>query len=104
MKKLLVPTFLVLLVALAGSCKKSCYQCDQYCSYCELKSDSSVVYKICTNKFADHHRIDSIENTFSDTTFLCNILNNSVEVCDGPNAIAQGITYYEKEDYFCTPK
>ena len=94
----------LLLVISVGSCKKACYQCDQYCAYCALKSDSSIVYKVCTNKFADHYRVDSIENSFPDSTYICNILKNSKEVCDGSNSISQAVSYYEKEDYFCSPK
>jgi hypothetical protein len=94
---------LLLLVITVGSCKKSCYQCNQYCSYCELKSDSSIVVKTCTKDFADHGRIDSIENA-TPNTYICNTLNNSTEVCDGPNAVSQAITYYEEEDYFCSPE
>ena len=95
--------FFVLVLGSATSCKKSCYQCNQYCSYCVNRSDSSIVYKICTNKFGDHLRIDSIEATFPDSLYICNTLNNSTNICDGPNRIDQAITYYEEEDYFCSP-
>ena len=95
--------FLVLLVAYASSCKKVCYQCNQYCAYCALKSDSSIIYQVCTNKFGDHQRIDSILAAF-DTAWICNLQSNQVAVCDGKNNIDQAVTYYEKENYFCTPQ
>ena len=103
MKSLLSLFLFFLLLGMVGSCKKSCYQCNQYCAYCVNRSDSSIRYKVCTNKFGDHPRIDSIENSFPDSVYICNILNNSVNVCDGPNAINTAVTYYEEEDYFCTP-
>ena len=96
--------FFFLLVTSATSCKKVCYKCTQYCAYCALKSDSSIIYKVCTNKYADHLKIDSIQGAFPDSVYICNILNKQVDVCDGKNAIAQGTAYYEKEDYFCTPE
>ena len=95
---------IVLLLGSANSCKKVCYTCNQYCAYCALKRDSSIVYKVCTDRFSDHLRIDSIENSFPDSLYICNILNNSTDVCDGQNSIAQAVVYYEKEDYFCVPK
>ena len=94
----------LLLLFSATSCKKVCYQCNQYCAYCQLKSDSSIIYQVCTNKFGDHNRIDSIEAAFGDTTWVCNLQSNQVNVCDGKNNIDQGITYYEQENYFCTPQ
>jgi len=102
------PFFLILmflLLGLANSCKKACYSCNQYCAYCEKRTDSTIIYKFCTSNssISGKLRIDSIENTFPDSLFRCNILQNSQEVCDGQDKIAQSITYYEKEDYFCTP-
>jgi len=102
MKYLFFPFLFLLLVVSATSCKKVCYDCTQYCAYCALKSDTSIIYKVCTSKYADRLRVDSIESSFPDSLYICNILNKQVEVCDGKNAIDQAITYYEQEDYFCT--
>ena len=104
MRTFFVGLFLFLVLVSANSCKKVCYECTQYCAYCALKSDTSIIYKVCTDKYSQHLRIDSIESSFPDSTYVCNILNHQVEVCDGQNSIAQGIAYYEQEDYFCSPK
>ena len=88
----------------AGSCKKVCYSCRQYCAYCALKKDSSIIYQVCTDRTNDHFRIDSILNSFPDSTYVCNLLNNETDICDGKNSISQGVTYYEKQNYFCSPQ
>ena len=93
-----------LLLGTVSSCKRSCYACAQYCAYCQLRSDSAIIYKVCTSKYADQAAILAIMNdSFPATRYNCALLNNTQEVCDGQDKIAQSITYYEKEDYFCTP-
>jgi hypothetical protein len=90
------------LMVLAGSCKKVCYQCNQYCVYCQKSKDSTIIYKVCDKTAINNHRIDSIRAAFPDTAFICNILNNSKQVCGNKNSANSGVNYYEQEDYFCT--
>ena len=98
------PVLFVCVLVLAGACKKVCYQCNQYCAYCVAKSDSSVSYVTCANKTTSEIRVDSILYNYQDSGFVCNLLKNQTEVCDGKNSIKDGITYYQKENYFCTPQ
>lgn len=89
----------------ASSCKKVCYDCNQYCSYCVLKSNPDVAQKFCANKFSAQVKVDSIYHAFlMDTSYECNLLKNEKIVCDNKNASDEAISYYLKQDYYCNPK
>ena len=102
MKKLLLP---VLILFTAASCKKVCYDCKQYCSYCLLKNNPDVAYKVCANKFSAASKVDSVYFAMNaDTSYQCNKLENDKIVCDSKNASDEAISYYLKQDYYCNPK
>ena len=94
-------SFVVLLIVSAGSCKRTCYQCNQYCVYCQKRLDSTIIYKVCDKTSNFNHRIDSIRAAFPDTVFICNILNNTKSFCDSKNSLGTDLNYYEQDDYFC---
>jgi len=90
------------LLLILGSCKRECYQCNQYCLSCLNKSDSSFAIEVCAEKYSGQYEIDSLKLVFQDTTHICTFLNNQASVCDGPNKIYNAINYYHQENYYCT--
>ena len=90
--------------ASVSSCKRSCYQCTQYCAYCVEKRDTSVAFKVCADKLSGDIKVDSFMRTLEDTNHICNLLSNQTDVCDGKNAINDAVSYYKKQDYYCNPK
>jgi hypothetical protein len=102
--KTIITCFILGALITSFSCKKVCYSCSQYCAYCVNKQDSSIAYKICANKTTAYNKVDSFYYNFTDSNFICNKLTGQKDVCDNQNSIQDGISYYEKEDYFCAPK
>lgn len=95
---------LICCLSITFSCKKACYNCHQYCAYCTAIADSSIVLKICANKSNETQRIDSFRRALQDTNYVCNLLKDDETVCDSKSAIKDGLSYYQKEDFYCEPK
>ena len=84
----------------ASSCNK-CYECKQYCAYCE--SSTGVRYKVCGTKDVNHAQVDSTYLALIAIGYTCTILNDDRNVCDNSNKINDAVNYYYKQDYYCNP-
>ena len=96
---LFVFSFLVLVFA--SSCNK-CYECKQYCAYCE--ASNGVRYKVCSTKGVNQFSVDSTLNAFRSAGYTCNLLQDDRNVCDQSSKINDAVNYYYKQDYYCNPK
>ncbi|HWB63577.1 MAG TPA: hypothetical protein VG603_08725 [Chitinophagales bacterium] len=85
------------------SCKRVCYQCTQYCAYCVNRADTSVAVKVCANKSTGNSEVNAMMQALHDSGYVCNLLNDQTNVCDGKNSITSAVDYYKKEDYYCSP-
>jgi hypothetical protein len=97
------PLFFFALIALvfASSCNK-CYECKQYCAYCE--ANNGVRYKVCATKDVNHFSVDSTLAALKGAGYTCNLLNDDRNVCDQSSKINDALNYYYKEDYYCNAK
>lgn len=100
-------SYLLILPALLftfSACKRACYQCRQYCVYCEADNNPSVAYKICATKSSSYLQVDSFYNSFPDSSFNCQKLIDEQTVCGTDNSIDDAAAYYQKQNYFCYPQ
>jgi hypothetical protein len=103
--KLIAALCCILMVAAMPSCKKYCYACNQYCSYCVNRSDSSLVIKVCEGKATAKLQVDSIKIVLQNSGYICNLLNDQTSVCNQSNGSSnRTITYYEKKNYYSEPQ
>ena len=103
MKKAILYLSVFIFMLAASACKK-CYTCQQYCSYCKLKSNTNLVYKVCASATNTKSRVDSIQLSFPDSAYTCVKLTDNTDVCDNKSSIDEAYTYYLKQDYFCAEK
>lgn len=91
----------VWVLVFASSCNK-CYECTQYCAYCE--TPSGVRIKTCATKGVNNYKIDSVFTAYRSAGYTCNMLQNNKNVCDQPSKINDAVNYYYKQDYYCNAK
>ncbi len=98
-------TALAILIGLFffASCKK-CFECHQYCAYCQSKANSALIYKTCASKSGTNSIVDSILHTYPDSLFKCTLLKDDQDVCDHKNQADDASTFFQKQDYYCYPK
>ncbi|HLP20884.1 MAG TPA: hypothetical protein VK174_11315 [Chitinophagales bacterium] len=99
--KLLSLLFGLSLLLLASSCHK-CYNCEQYCVYCE--KTATLRFKMCATKDLTKYQADSIIGVFRGNGYTCSKLTDERDVCDGSNKLNDAVNYYTKQDYYCNPK
>ncbi|MBL0309458.1 MAG: hypothetical protein IPP77_07240 [Bacteroidetes bacterium] len=86
------------------SCKRACYRCTQYCAYCISKTDSSISYKICANAGIGNSRVDAERDSLQASNHYCSRLVDEKTICDSKSGIDDALVYFQKQDYYCTPK
>ena len=99
--KYTILVFCFSLLVFASSCNK-CYECKQYCAYCELSTGVRV--KVCATKDVNHAQIDSSINSYRNAGYTCALLNDDRNVCDNASKINDATNYYYKQDYYCNAK
>lgn len=95
---------IALLILSFSSCKRTCYQCTQYCAECTSNTDSSIVYKVCANVIGGKNAVNAVEDSLEAKNYRCERLEDDLNVCDTKRAIDEATIYFEKQDYFCTLK
>lgn len=96
--------FIMVWVVLAASCKRVCYDCKQYCSYC-VSAKSGLAYKVCATKTTHKLQVDSLRALYlADSTFTCNLLQDEETFCENKNAADEAEAFYLKQDYYCLPR
>lgn len=103
MKKAILYLTVFICILASSACKK-CFNCTQYCAYCESKTNTSVVYKVCATGTNSFSRVDSVRYSFPDSAYTCVKLDDNTDVCDNKNAVDDAYAYYQKQDYFCVEK
>lgn len=100
MKRAIFYITIFMLVLATQACKK-CYNCQQYCAYCESKKNTGIIYKVCAEGTNSYNRIDSVRLSFPDSAYNCIKLQDNTDVCDNKNAVDDAYAYYQKQEYFC---
>lgn len=98
---LVVFLLLTLVMVFAQSCNK-CYECNQYCAYCEAAN--GVRLKACSTKSVNQYQVDSTLAAFRAAGYNCTLLNEFKNVCDQPSKINSAVNYYYNQDYYCNEK
>lgn len=100
MKQAIFCTTILIAILSFSACKK-CYNCQQYCAYCESKVNTGIVYKVCAEGTNSYNRVDSVRLSFPDSAYNCVKLTDNTDVCDNKNAVDDAYAYYQKQEYFC---
>jgi hypothetical protein len=103
MKKAILYIIPLFIVFAASSCKK-CFNCQQYCAYCEAAGHTGVGIKVCATGTGSFARVDSFQRALTDSGYTCNLLQDNQDVCDNKNAVDDAYSFFQKQNYFCTEK
>ena len=100
MKQAILYTTILIAILSFSACKK-CFNCQQYCAYCQSKVNTGVIYKVCAEGTNAYGRVDSIRLSFPDSAYNCIKLTDNTDVCDSKSAVDDAYAYYQKQEYFC---
>jgi hypothetical protein len=99
-----LPLILIISIVVFGTSCHKCYECKQYCAYCQQVNNTGVVYKICASKDVTHGKIDSIYFAMKSNGYDCSLLDDEKRVCDRPAKLDDAVDYYQLQEYYCYPE